>query len=429
MIGLIYIKEGDTYHTYHISDDGRLISTSADGAESILLYDMSPEFDGIITEDKIVHLVLQGVNGELIYLKKEQGTWRKYSIIKSKKGIQKISNLRLICHGATLCVFYVMSHKGKNLVVKHIFSEDDMHIEPEVLGLCDSIRSFDICTDKEKQTSIIFKNPFGEHYRIIINKEFIKLKEEKLPAEDEVLGISTIYFKNELYIAYTSPRKNSTALVVCSEKNMFRGKIVTFGIARNCTPHIIFNKEKLVVQWEENGVIMQSESKDLAENFSKPLSLGGECNFSKIRHAYDAKEPDCNICAAYNGKPYFSHQKSFVQNNLKVEKKEMPESGYIKNQIVPEIDTEKILTKLEEIKKDILKMSLSLTDINTVLDSLKNQKSTKPDTYKLTEPKYTNQGLSGDDIGEIDEENIKLFERTDIGTVLPDKTGDMEVMQ
>ena len=137
---MIFIKEDYEYHKYYVSDDARLICTDEKSNESMILADVSNEYDAISDTNGIIHFVMQGQNGELVYLKKENKQWKKYHIFKSKNGLKKLHNIVLKNSGNKLCAFYVMEHKGKKLLVRHRFSADKLYEEPVVLDITDGKR-------------------------------------------------------------------------------------------------------------------------------------------------------------------------------------------------------------------------------------------------------------------------------------------------
>ncbi|MBO7289731.1 MAG: hypothetical protein J6V03_07075 [Clostridia bacterium] len=126
---LIYINENNLYTKYYISSDNRLMCQDKAGNENMILADISNEFDAI-SKDGVLHFVLQSSGGELLYLKKEDDTWRKFDILKSRRGIKRIHKIRLAKHQNKLCAFYIMEHNGQNLFVKHRFSTEKLYEEP-----------------------------------------------------------------------------------------------------------------------------------------------------------------------------------------------------------------------------------------------------------------------------------------------------------
>ncbi len=421
---MIYVKEDNSYLKYHITGDGRLICTEKNGTESVILYDISGEFDAAVSDDGSIHFVLQGLSGELIYLKKEDGTWKKYNIFKSRKGIRRIFGIRLVKSDNELCAFYIMEHTGKNLMVKHIFSQSELYREPEVLDLSDARRDFCICMGKNGETHLFFKNENSIYKNYTFDSGFKLKKATQCGLDTEVLALKAAYVGDELCFAYTVPRKNSTALVFCKADNPNDSKIVTFGISRSCCPEIIAFDNTSVIQWEENGTVMQASAMDDCKSFSKPKILGINGVLTSIRQGA-ADNIKCDKCAVYNYHPYI-HGKNFAmsaEQNKGADNNMNFDHNQNKNDIINDSYCKDILQKLKEIEDDIDRMGKNLEEMCSFLDKLKAFDIQKEwDTISITSKETKKDSLSGSDIGEVYENNIKLFESTDIDEVLPDNS-------
>ena len=87
-----------------------------------------------------------------------------------------------------------------------------------------------------------------------------------------------------------------------------------------------------------------------------------------------------------------------------------------------EVSSEFITQKLQAIEKDIDKMGKTLEEMCNFLDKLTEFKNNTISDFEITQKSTANTAaLSGEDIGEILSENVKLFENTDIDEILPDK--------
>lgn len=416
---MIYIKENNSYNKYHITNDGRLICTDKDGEESVILYDISGEFDAIVSDESNLHFVLQGLNGELIYLQRESGTWKKYNIFKSRRGLRRIYGIRLAISNGLLCAFYIMEYTGKNLMVKHVFSPSELYREPEVIDLADARKDFCICESECGETYLFFKDENGVRKNYIFDTDFKLKKAMPCSIDTEALTVRAEFIKNELVFVYTLPRKSSTTIAFCKADKTGDAKIITFGVSRNCIPQIIAAGEFTAVQWEENSAVMQALSNDGGDTFSKPKSPGAGCMLYHARHPENS-EIKCDMCAMYNNYPYIPGTDFNQKHQNKGDARSMNYNQY-KNDIVNESYCREILTKLKEIDDEISKMSKNLEDVCSFLDDLKDY-ALKDDIGQIAiavdeDNKAT---LSGEDIGEIDEDNIKLFESTDIDEILPD---------
>lgn len=417
---MIYIKEDDGYSKYHTNQDNKFICTVKGKSESVILHEVSGEFDGIITPNKNVHFVLQGLDGELIYLKKEADTWKKYCLLKSRKAVQKISAIRLVCSKSEFCVFYVIGHQGKNLLVKHVFSLEDMAKEPEILGIIDVKRDYVLTDNNQGNITVIFKTVEGKYRKLVFDLEFKIIKDEFVDFENNILELSAICHGTQTYYAYSVPRKNSVAIIFCKEDNLSDEKVVTFGIARNSPVHILYVQNHIVIQWEENGMIMESQSNDFGKTFSKPKHLSSECKFAKIRQIQPCNDLAGNKCAVYNMAPFTAVKKGDSKSDGKGVTSKVNNYSHINKEINGNVTNEELLKNLNEIKGHIDKMEKSLIGICSFLEDLKTFKHNSENANVFAQSKAATN-LTGQDIGEIDNDNVKLFESTDIDDIMPDK--------
>jgi len=419
---LIYIKENNQYSKYYLSDDGKLICRKKDNSECVILYGISGEFDGIVTDSGEIHFVLQTLSGEMIYLKKESDTWKKYTILKSRKGLQKITNIRLAASGENLCAFYIMNHQGKKLLVKHIFSENNMVIEPEVLDVAGGREEFVLLTHPKMPLTVIYRNAAGECRKLCFEKNFRLVTEESVNLKNEILCLDAVAYNDEIFFTYTIPAKNSVALMFCNGKTPDEEKIVTFGIARNLFPHIMTVGNDMILQWEENGMIMQSESRDFGKNFTKPKPLGNECKFAKIRQIYSSGGLVCNKCAVYNMKPFVSGAKKHGEIDRKGVQNTLNNFRFINKEINGNVTNEEIMKKINGLKNDIDQMGKTLISMCSFLEDIKKFKFDAENIHEISPHKVITDNLSGDDIGEINKDNLEIFENTKIDDILPDNT-------
>ncbi len=404
---------------YYVTNDGRLIFCRKDGTESVILYDVSKEFDAVITDEGHVHFVIQGLNGELIYLKSRKNTWEKFIILKSRKNVRKISGIKLAGKGKELCVFYVMEHTGKSLLVKHSFSEDNLYKEPEVVDIVSGTGDFCICKNDRGEIYVFYKNESKEWNSCCFDTRLVRRSSGYELPEKNILKLNAAFIRENLYFAYTIMQNNSTALKFCKCGDSDNIKTITFGISKNCIPEIIQTKAATFIQWSENGGIMQT---DLGKSgFSKPRPLGIPALSAKIRQA-ENEEPVCDRCAVYNNMPYIRGVSVFKNKNIKEPKENMSYNNpAYKSDIVNEHYHREILSVLEEIKTDIGRMGDGLRELCTFLDKVYSFKTETEDSIiSITSQNAVKDGLTGD-VGEIDEDNIKLFESTDIDTVLPEQ--------
>ena len=79
-----------------------------------------------------------------------------------------------------------------------------------------------------------------------------------------------------------------------------------------------------------------------------------------------------------------------------------------------------MLQRLRSIEESIERMGRSLNEMCLFLDKLTEfKKESEKENFDFIKEETGEKILSGEDIGEINSENVKLFESTDIDSVLP----------
>ena len=413
---LVYINENGIYIRYYIRDDGRLMCLKKNGEENMILPDVSDEFDAI-QKDGCLHFIMQGTSGELIYLKKENDTWRKFDILKSRRGIKKIHSLRLLAGQNKLCAFYIMEHGGQNLFVKHRFSDDMLYEEPEVMGICSEGKMYSL-SETEDGVVLFFKDCEGVFKKIITDKDFNIKSIEECNFKNEILTINTLFFDGTLYALCTVKRKNSTALIFFDIQNEDDARLISFGMPKNSIGEMIASNGKITAFWEENGGIIYSQYIMGDNSFSKPRPLSRTYKMERIRGCGNNEYIFSGKCAFYN----FSPQ---IPGGLKKEISDSQRRNNMNplnsdNKNIKPKDNDFILEKLKKIEADIDRMGNSLKEMCVFLDKLSDFKkeTERPIDINQTDGVFA-EITSGENLTQINEENMRLFESTNIDEVLP----------
>lgn len=415
MSALVYINENGEYTRYYIRDDNRLMCMRKNGAENMILPDVSDEFDAI-AKDGCLHFIMQGTGGELVYLKRENDTWRKYDILKSKRGIKKIHALRLIAIQNRLCAFYIMEHGGQNLFVKHRFTANMLYEEPEVLGICNEGKIYSV-SETESGCVLFFKDIEGVFKKVISDRDFNIKSIEECRFKNEISTINTLFFEGSLYALCTVKRKNSTALVFFDTQNEDDAKLISFGMPKNCTGEMVASNGKITALWEENGGIIYSQYIIGDNSFSKPRPLASAYRISRIREADASEWKFSGKCAFYNFLPQIPG--GFKKENLNSQRRTNMNSGNFENKSIKPKDNDFLLEKLKKIEEDIVKMGNSLKEMCVFMDRLTEFKKEAEKIPELSQ----NDGVfaeipNSESLTQINEENMRLFENTDIDEVL-----------
>jgi hypothetical protein len=414
---MIYIKEDEGFKRYYIRADGRLMCERKNGEEEIILSDISNEFDAAV-QNACLHFVLQGSGGEVIYLKKEDNTWRKFDILKSRKGIKKIHQIRLMASENKLCAFYIMEHNGQNLFVKHRFSTDSLYEEPEVMGVCNEGKIYSV-SETYDGFILFFKDADGVIRRVLLDKDYTLKDIEDCGFKNEILTINTLFYKGTTYALCTVRRKNSAALIFFDTENEANAKIVSFGMAKNCVAEMIASKDTITAIWEENGGIIFSQYIIGNSSFSKPKPFGKGYRLFKIRPCTTAGYTFSGKCTFYNYLPQIPGH-DFRKESQNIQRGNNMNSNSSEGRNIKPIDNDVIIEKLKEIEKRIDNMGNTLKDMCSFLDKLTDFKKDADMTYEnYDENNIIAEIAEKENLGEINMENVKLFENTDIDSVLP----------
>ncbi len=402
---VVCVNKNGNQHKFYADDKKRFVELSWENKESVLLNDVSSEFDGVCTPDGNFHFLIQSTKGELIYLKMENNVWKKYSIFRNKDNECKIKNIKLNFSDSFLCAFYTIEHLEKTMLVKHIFSATNLYITPEIADLTDRRRDFCICTDHKDFTHLFYRDASGRRREIVYDKSFTKISYNQRSSGGDIYNLCAVNSTNRIDSAYMSVKKSYTALMYCGEDER-KEKIITFGISKNTNPSLYANGDEIVVYWKENQNMMKSESKDGGESFSKPMLVGKGAKLIHFR--------GCGMKAGVIWSDYSleNRDRKYLENK----KTEIIGSGrnIMTNKYsndFTDTSSKEFIYRLEKIQTEVEKIGVGLERVCVFLDKLSDFKKESEKEISLL-----------NDIGEKNEENIKLFESMTIDEALPENS-------
>lgn len=400
---VVCVNRNGNEHKFYTDDKKRFVELSGENKESVLLNDVSSEYDGVCTPEGNFHFLIQSMQGELIYLKLENKVWKKYSIFKNKDNECKIKNIKLNFSDSFLCAFYTIEHLGKIMLVKHVFSATNLYITPEIADLTDSKRDFCICTDPKDFTHLFYRDASGRRREIVYDKGFSKISYNQRSSGGDIYNLCAVNSTNRIDSAYMSVKKSYTALMYCGEDER-KEKIITFGISKNTKPSLYANGDEIVVYWKENHNMMKSESKDGGEIFSKPMLVGKGTELMRYR--------GCGMKAGVIWSDYSLEKrgKKYLENK----KAETIDTGrnIMTNRYAGDFtdtSSKELIFRLGKIQTEVEKIGVGLERVCGFLDKLTDLKKESEKEISLL-----------NDIGEKNEENIRLFESMTIDEALPE---------
>lgn len=388
----VVLKRNNISHTYFSDSRGCFIQTDETGRESVIMEGISGEFDGICDEGGCLHFLMETNAGELVYLRYDGNVWKKYMLFKSRNSRSGISKINLIASGDVLCGFYALERRNQVLVVRHIFRYDALFNTPEVEGVTDFRKSIFVCADKRGFVHLFFRGEDGGYTKKVYDVGLRRVYERQNIFEDDIYNLCASDSDSGFVYVYTTVRKGYTALIFKKENS--DEKIITFGIARNATLGVKTHKNEIEIVWNESGTTMCVKSTDSGKTFSKPKADTNKADMLYMKH----RDFENNIDAEGKRKVNMRESQRYIKNDM--DASEFEKHLKIIEAAVNKIgkDTDKIC-KLLNVITDIKAKSEA---INTVMFS-----SAKPASLN-----------SEDNIGERNEENIKMFESMDIDEVI-----------
>ncbi len=417
----LYINQKDGYHSFDTDENGNFVQRTPDMKENIILTGISHEFDGICNENGDMHFLLQSAEGELVYLKCENGTWKKYNIFKNKDGVCKISGILLTYEGSVMCAFYALEHSGRLLLAKHVFSTANLYATPEIADTVDKHREYCICTNDSGNTHLLYRDSAGRCREIVYDSRFVRTEEYRRRVGSDVYGLCGVCDGKMLHCVYVAVHKSYTALMYASGDES-KEKIITFGIPRNTKATMSINGDEITISWQERGIMMQAMSKDGGESFSKPRALGKGLHLERMREPGMKPGLLRSDYAIERSSAKRNHTSgSMNERNMYMQK--YPNTTQSSASDFADISRQEFIFKLSQIEAEVSQIGSNLNKICTFLDNLTAFKeNAQKDVF--TPKTVTNPPMPENlvDVGEKDEENIRLFESMNIDEVLPQRS-------
>lgn len=278
--------------TFFVDDDG-MFYHEKDGEERYLLSDgISPVFDATVDALGFVHIAAVSAAGDIVYFGYDFSSWKKYTVMSDRSGNARIKSLRIICISGRLNLWYSFEYDDKKLLTHQIFDGADMIGKPEVVDELGYRGNFSVCCDNDLNTHIFYADTQGKsRYRIF---EWSRKEYDERPFEHENIGtISCICdCRNVVWVTFVV-RSHGYYVVCCGNANGNEMKSVGFGVDAGCVPNIISLDNTVIVQWSDNFETAECVSYDGGKNFSAPKIAdaikGGIESFGEYRHGKDGR--------------------------------------------------------------------------------------------------------------------------------------------
>ena len=409
----LVINSNQTSLRFFTDEKSNFVMTCHDTQPMIIMENSSYEFDGICDASGILHFLIQSNDGTLFYIRYDNKTWKKYNLFSSKEKKKSVSDIYLSSNGKTLCAFYIMEHRNKFMLIKHIFSAENLHITPSVIDLVDFRRDFCICTHPDGNTHLYYRDEKGRRQELIFDKNFSVIQSSTLKDNNDTYVMKVSNNGISVVSASICARKNHTALIFKSQDDE---KIITFAVAKNAPLSICAKENKIRIFWQEGSFIMYSESRNGGMDFTKPKYCKSETGFLRVRNKGEMPGMYRSDYICIDDFSYQDTRKPLPTRNEYIKK---GVSSSLKNDAYHDIDSAEFIKKLSRIEKETEKIGIGIDKICIFLDRLVQFKKDAENHVHSFSPQIKISEKTN--IGEKNEDNIKLFENMSIDDAIKDK--------
>ncbi len=411
----LIINSENVFSRFFTDEKSNFVMSSSEKQNILISGNAGYEFDGICDEEGNFHFLLQDNEGNLLYIRYDKKVWKKYNLLSSKEKKASISKIILTSHKNMLCAFYIIEHNGRNMLIKHVFNKDNLTITPSVIGLLDFRKDYCVCTHPDSTTHIYYRNEKGKRCECVLDNNFSRVSDVESDSNDNIYVMKVVCNQTSTVTVSICARKNYTALIFKSGNSE---KIITFGISKNAHLSVYAYKERISIFWDEGNMIMHSESKNHGKDFSKPSLYTSDGNFKKLRNkglmvgTYQSEY----ICTTNHISHFSKPAQKCISNNID---KGVTQQVNSSNNIYKDFDSSEFLRKLSQIEKETEKIGIGIDKICIFLDKLVQfKKDSENPLHSFATPERIGDK---DNIGDRNEDNIKLFENMSIEDAIENK--------
>lgn len=374
------------------------------GGREILLPDMSGEFDIVTGADGCIHLAAQDSKGTLLYLCYNGETWRKYPILHSKSEQQSIAQLRLFFDGTRIHAFYILQHHGRHMLVHHAFGTDGAANAPQPIGYVHPTRRYCAAADGKQTCHLFFfdEDSVLQYRQFHLSSHTCRIADP--PLTGQIRAVSAICDKTgALHTVCLAQQKQYYTISYC--RAGVPAKLLSFGVDNIAALAVVVTDKRVAVQWQERYHVYECASCDGGETFSKPCNLsvtkGGGTKLIRARRPANPWGLAVDRCACIGFVPLrcdtlFSNATAAPQ---------LPQD-YARQPPDPLDALQAQLTQTQATVARLQQLVDSLLARQTAQDSPPPPKP--PQSEEIPPPQAE---INPDSVGEIDQENYKLFQQ------------------
>lgn len=263
---LVKHSHGYMRHFCHSPKNGIYLCTMTNAhitGYEVLMAEGQNDFDMLIDDDDVTHIVCQDSEGNIIYIKNENGVWEKYTLLKSKTSSSYPKNFRIFLTDNLINMIYAVDYKGKRLLSHHMLESSDVPVAIDFAA-----GDFACAKDEGGNIHLLYTNGNGvtgwRHF-----SWNTKQWGEFTAASDEKLKNPYVFSDDATYaVAVTADNR----VIYLSQD----GQKVLAEYGRN--PVIIKNAGAIYAMWENprDAKVYVKSIKDTEDEFSSPIEFMAE---------------------------------------------------------------------------------------------------------------------------------------------------------
>ena len=325
---------------------------------------------------------------------------KSYSFVLEKIDKGNISCIKLLCCNNMFSIWYCLERDGVFYLVNQSFDLNgniQPPFSPDVLGM---YKCYDVCCDKSGNTHIFYVDKDDKtRYLRCRNGHFVPQAADAFEV-DYVTDISAVAYDEDVYIAYVAKRGDYSG-IYC-KKIGDTGKVLGFGSKNGCNVLINASDSAVTVYRSDADGISECVSRDDCSTFSKPMYIkelkGNENQIWRYKNASNPLSLYIKGCVVSDSGKRVLHEKEIC--GVKSENLFDAKSEYekLRSNSMSEMNVNiNIAASLESIERELMKIAYIL------------------------ESGFKEKSVNITDRGEIYEENVRLFENTDINSLGDEK--------
>lgn len=349
----------------------------------ILLREGQSDFDVLIDDSDVLHLVCRDDKGDIIYLNYSEQSWHKYVVMISKTPTTYSKNFNIQRINNWINIFYTIDYKGKKMLTHQIIENDEA--SPNVVDYISG--NFSVAKDSSNNIFVLFfseaQKKYGYRKYAWSKKEWEAFVEIDAPAN----------FKNPYIFIDSNDNMHIAGMVGEDIAYISNGVQV---LAQGENP-IIMEKESIYLMWEskKDGRVWVSQKEDLSNDFQKPTDFM-PARFAPLkifslaytvyeqgintRHSYGFISD--NVAKLYMQSNFFNVQrtkpkpiqKTLTEEAEKFAKKLSPQVDKIEENNRSTIELTKLKIQLGQVISGVEKINHRLDGIEMMINNISDQK-------------------------------------------------------